>query len=133
MMAYAHDQLGVRTFIAKISAANKPSRRLFQKLGFTPPSDTEDEDDDDDDDDHERASARTEEEDGTLAIEKEEEEEEGDDKDLLGKPNVFGEVELRLSYVKPDKSPIVRIEQVVRDDVDEEEVNQLRKEQVQNE
>lgn len=91
MMAYAHERLGVHTFIAKISARNVASRRLFQKLGFRPEPSS------DDDDDNGVADA-----DG-----------------LLGRPNVFDEVELRVACdAAPTSSPIVEIEDIgPRDDM----------------
>ena len=83
VMAFAVQHLAISTFIAKIDHDNRPSRLLFQKLGFT--ADAPD----------------------------------PDDATLLGAPNVFGEVELRLAAAALPPTPLVT-EFVERDDVDHE-------------
>ena len=41
MMGYAVESLAVRTFVAKISHDNVPSRALFEQLGFAEQSSSE--------------------------------------------------------------------------------------------
>lgn len=81
LMHYAATHLGVQVFVAKIDHDNRPSRFLFQKLGFA-------------------ADGR-----------------DPDEPALLGEPNVFGEVELRLAASDIDDTVAYKTEHVDRDDL----------------
>jgi RimJ/RimL family protein N-acetyltransferase len=78
MMQFAAQRLHVTKFIAKIKQHNVASRRLFESLGFVACVRSDDDDDDDDG-----------------AVREADIDENG--KGLIGRANVFGEVELELS------------------------------------
>ena len=96
-MKYAALHLQIDTFVAKINADNVASRRLFQKLSFVERA-TSDDDDEEQLKEHNNTQS---------------------DSSLLGKPNVFGQIELERRVDATERNDLATFESIIidRDDL----------------